>query len=205
MQGEAETPEVVTPLYPALATGYSDYEGWNMTDLSAYDQYEYYGFNARDWLFSYYVGTIQLGAKVVYGGFVWLGQLDSCNFISESGENRGGVLSTAEMEEDATEGVATYNLRYIVNGADAGDFVVFWNTSLYASADNAFAADDVYFLHGVGILSTAGADIGALLVGLLFLQLPECPPLINVILATPLYACVVFLIWFIIKETLPFV
>jgi len=203
-QGQGNDPEIVNPLDTAVIFGFEDYTEWNMTDLSVYGQLQY-EFNLRGWLFSYYAGTIQLGAKIVYGGFVWLGQLDSCEFINSAGINRGPVLSYEEIDEDASDGTVNYNLLYLVNGADAGGFVVYWNTTDYESLYDAFVADDVSFLHGVGIASTAPIDITSLLIGLLLLQLPDCPMLVNLLLATPIYAAVVYLIWFIIKESMPFV
>jgi len=205
--GQGATPDILTPVDPALVAGFEDYESWNMTDLNAYNQYEYYAFNGRDWFFEYYQGTqdIVLGAKIVYAGFLWFGQLDSCEFINSAGINRGGVVTNEEIDLDADNGAVRYDLRYIVNGADAGSFVIYWNSTLYAAVGDAYTADKVYFLHGVGFGTNARMDIGSLLIGLLLLQLPDCPILINLLLATPLYACVVFLIWFIIKETLPFV
>jgi len=207
LQGQGGTPDIVTPVDPALVSGFDDYESWNMTALSAYDQYEYYTFNARDWLFGYYSGTkdITLGAKIVYVGFLWFGQLDSCAFINDAGISRGSILSDEEIDLDADNGVAQYDLRYFVNGADAGGFVVYWNSTLYATVGAAYTADKVYFLHGVGIVATASVDILGLLLSLLLLQLPDCPLLINLLLATPIYASIAYLIWFIIKETLPFV
>jgi hypothetical protein len=206
-EGQGITPDGLTPVDPALISGFDDYEAWNMTDLNAYNQYEYYAFNGRDWFFEYYQGTkdIVLGAKIVYGGFLWFGQLDSCEFISNAGVNRGGVLTDEEIELDASSGSARYDLRYIIDGSDAGGFVIYWNVTAYASVSDAYAADKVNFLHGVGIGSNARMDIGSLLLGLLLLQLPDCPLLINLLLATPLYAAVIYLLWFIIKETLPFV
>ena len=204
LEGQGLDPDNVVPLKTAIIFGFEDYETYNMSVLSAYDQYQY-DFNLRGWVFSYYAGTIQLGAKIVYLGFLWFGQLDSCEFISPDGNNRGAVLSYEEIDTDAENGTVNYNLRYLVNGADAGGFVVYWNSTEYESSFDAFVADDVFFMHGVGIASTAPVDITSLLIGLLLLQLPNCPPLINLLLATPIYAAVVFLIWFIIKESMPFV
>ena len=205
LEGQGLDPDGVTPLDTAIVFGFEDYENWTMTALSATDQYEY-TFNLRDWLFSYwYPGDILFGAKILYAGFLWFGQLDSCEFISPTGINRGYALTYVEIDADAENGIANYNLRYLVNGADAGGFVVYWNTTAYESSYDAFLADDINFLHGVGIASTAPVDITSLLVGLLLLQLPNCPPLVNLLLATPVYTEVVFLIWFIIKESMPFV
>ena len=204
LQGQELNPDLVTPIRPGLITDFSSIEDWNMTDLSAYGQYVY-SLNSRDWVFSYYAGTIQLGAKVLIGGVLWLGQLDSCEFISPTGKNRGNVLSYIEIEEDADNGTVRYELRYIVDGTTAGGFVVYWDTNSYDSLFDALTADDTYFLHGVGIIETSTIDVTALIIGLLLLQLPDVPPLINLLLATPIYASFVFILWFIIKETMPFV
>jgi len=204
LEGQGLDPDRVVPLNTAIIFGFEAYENWTMVSLNAFDQYQY-TFNLRDWSFSHYAGTLQLGAKIKYAGFLWLGQLDSCEFISSAGVNRGAVLGSQEIDEDAENGTANYNLLYLVNGADAGGFVLYWNSTEYENSIDAFYADDVNFMHGVGLASTAPVDITSLLVGLLLLQLPNCPPLINLLLATPIYAAVVFLIWFIIKESMPFV
>jgi len=96
-------------------------------------------------------------------------------------------------------------MTYVTGGTSAGILIVYWNETLYADPEDAWTADALNILHGVGINETARMDIGSLLIGLLLLRLPDCPLLINLLLATPLYAAVVFLIWFVIKESLPFV
>jgi len=204
LQGKEEKPTLVTPIHPSLITDFSVSENWNMTALSAYDQYVYV-LSAREWVFSAYAGTIQLGAKVFIGGGLWLGQLDSCEFVSPTGVNRGGVLTSVEINEDADNGTVRYEMRYIVDGSAAGGFIVYWDTNSYASSGDAMDADDCYFLHGVGIIESSTVDVTALIIGLLLLQLPDVPILINLLLATPIYASFVFILWFIIKETMPFV
>ena len=87
----------------------------------------------------------------------------------------------------------------------AGALVLYWNTTTYATSSDAWDNDDLYMLHGVGIESTATNDIGALIISLLLLRLPEVPPLVNVLLAVPIWACIIYVLWFIIKEMIPFV
>ena len=204
LRGPEQIPTLATPINPSLVTDFEDFEDWNMTDLSAYDQYVY-SLGSRDWVFSHYVGTIQLGAKVLIGGVLWLGQLDSCEFISPTGINRGPVLTATEIDEDADNGTVRYEMRYIVDGSAAGGFVVYWDTNSYTSSADAMLGDDCYFMHGVGITDSSTGDITALIIGLLLFQLPDVPPLINLLLATPIYASFAFILWFIIKETIPFV
>ena len=204
LAGLGDEPDIVTPVDSVLLAGFSASEDWNMTDLTAFSQYGY-NLNARDWVFSYYTGTLQLGAKNYILGFLWFGSLDSCEFINDAGETRGGVLSTAEIDADALNGSVRYELRYLVNGLSAGGFIVYWNSTVHTSVGTAFVADAVYFLHGVGVSDTAVPDVLSLMIGLLTLQLPDCPPLINLLLATFVYGPVIYIIWFIIKESMPFV
>lgn len=197
--GLGESPDVPSPVDSAFVSGFTDSESFNGTVFSNY-QYSY-ALNSRTWVcFAYGDTSLQLGAKILYGGFLWLGGYDMVVF-----GDRGQALTWAEIEENAEEGTASYPMTYVTGGSSAGTLIVYWNTTAYATPALAWAADALNIIHGVGIQDTARMDVGSLLLGLLLLQLPDCPLLINLLLATPLYACVVFLIWFIIKETLPFV
>ena len=212
LQGQAETPDMLIPLDPSVITGFSDTSDYNKSDfyvIIAPDllQYDYIELlNGRDWLCDF-VGTyFSLGAKILYGGFIYLGALDSVKFTSTEGVDRGNQLSFTEIDADAEEGVIRYNLQYYANGASAGGFVVYWNTTTYgSSSSDAWDAGALFIVHGVGLAETARGDAGALLIQLLFLQLPEIPLLLNIILVTPVWSCIVFVLWFIIKETIPFV
>ena len=83
--------------------------------------------------------------------------------------------------------------------------VVYWNPTLYHDIADAWSNDVVYLLHGVGIDSTATNNIAEILVGLLFLSLPNVPVLVNLFLGVPVWACVIFILWFVIKEMIPFI
>ena len=75
----------------------------------------------------------------------------------------------------------------------------------YEDPEDAWDNDVLILLHGLGIEDTATANIGALIISLLLLQLPEVPTLINIFIAVPIWACIVYVIWYIIKEMIPFV
>ena len=96
-------------------------------------------------------------------------------------------------------------MQFTSSGAAAGALVCYWNTTTYATSSLAWASNELYMLHGVGIESTATNDIGALIISLLLLQLPQVPTLVNVFLAVPIWACIVYVLWFIIKEMIPFI
>jgi len=204
LMGLGETPDMVTPISPSLATDFAESEWYVEDNLTAFGQYVY-TLGAFEWVYSYYAGTMQLGAKVLLLGFLWLGQLDSCEFISPDGENRGGVLSITEIESDAPNGTVRYSLFSIGSGNSLGGFVVYWNITLYADPADAWTASELYLLHGLGLTESATTNIGALIVSLLLLQLPDVPLLVNIILVVPIWASIIYVLWYIIKEMIPFV
>ena len=211
LQGQGADPEdVIIPVDPSIVSGFSDTADYQKSDFTAYSGYDSYAYPVllanRDWIIFRFDGLgFNLGAKIKYGGFLWLGTMDSVKFTSTEGIDREDRLTFAEIEEDADDGVIRYNLQYYANGASAGGFVVYWNTTTYANASLAWDNDGLFLVHGVGISDTATADIGSLVISLLLLQLPDVPLLINVLLVTPIWACIIFVLWFIIKEMIPFV
>jgi len=214
-QGPEETPDMITPLDPSIITGFSDsvdYEKANFTINGLLYYYAYPAvFAGREWVMFHAGSEFFLGAKIIYGGILWLGQYEFVKFTSSAGANRGDHLSFAEMNADATDGVIRYELQYVDAGTSAGGFVVYWNSSVYADSEDAWTLgnsalhETLYLLHGVGIQETANTNIGSLLISLLFLQIPEVPLLVNILLVTPLWASIIFVLWYVIKEMIPFV
>ena len=210
LQGEGDTPNELESFNPSLAFGWEDSENWQKDNCSSHGiipDYDYeYTLNTKDWKWYTLAGAsiFSLSQKVYFFG-IWLGETLSCDFISETGINRGHVLDWSYVNIDDSNGTAIYSLSLSGSGQSVGDLVIFWNTSLYADPSDAWDNDVLYFAHGVGFVDTATVDATSLLVGILTLQLPDCPPLVTLIIASPLYACVIYLIWFIIKESLPFV
>ena len=211
LQGQGETPDIFIPVDPSIISGWSDYADYqksDFNDMGAYFDYTYVALAGRDWIVVHFPATtgFQLGAKILYGGFLWLGTMDSVKFTSTEGVDRENVLTFAEIDTDADEGVIKYNLHYYANGASAGGFVVYWNTTTYGnSSSDAWDANGLFLVHGVGFADTATSDIGSLVISLLLLQLPDVPLLVNILLVTPIWACIIFVLWFIIKEMIPFV
>jgi len=141
-----------------------------------------------------------------YFGVLYIGHIDSCKFVSAEGVDRGATLSFDEIDTDADNGTHRYNLQYLAApDISAGKWIVFWNTTAYDNSSHAWDNDELYLLHGMGIEETATRDILGIVIALLFFSLPEVPLLVNVLIATPMWACIIFLLWFIIKETMPFV
>lgn len=198
LQGAGETANDLTNFDPTLITGFDDYENWTKAEFSSF-QYAY-TLNSRQWVCFSTGGNLALGAKVIYAGFLWLGQYDFVSF----GE-RGTTLTFDHIEADAEEGQATYPLTYVTNGNSAGTFIAYWNETEYADPEDAWDNEELYLVHGVGFGAGATNNIGALVIGLLFFSLPEVPTLINIFISTPLWACIIYVTWFLIKEMIPFV
>ena len=203
LQGTGASPDMVIPVDPSLITGFSDTENWTRA-VYTLGFYDYNDLGGRDWTTAHDDTNLGILAKVKILGFLWLGAYDVCKFISSEGVDRGTELSLTEMDTDDTDGAHRYNLKFTSNGDSAGKLVVYWNVTEYPAISDAWLAGDLHLLHGMGIEDTATANIGALIVGLLTLQLPDVPVLINMFLAVPIWACIVFVLWFVIKEMIPF-
>jgi hypothetical protein len=202
LSGTGSTIDTVVPIDPNLVAGFSDSK--NYTDAAfIFGVYEYV-LNYETWVAVTDGVSYGLAKKIFFFGF-WLGHLDTCKFVSLDGVDRGTTLELTEITTDAEEGAVRYSLFFTSTGDDAGAFLAYWNITTYSTATAANAADKLYLLHGMGISGTATNNIGALLVGLLTLSLPEVPPLINLFLAVPIWACIVYVLWYVIKEMIPFV
>ena len=206
LQGTGASPDMVVPVDPSLITGFSEIENYTKDAYTA-GVYEYpTPLGGRDWIAGHNeVVELFLFAKIKILGFLWLGAVDQCKFISSEGVDRGETLTLTEMDTDDTDGSHRYDLKYVDSGDSAGKLVVYWNVTLYPAILDAWNAGDLHLLHGMGIEDTATNNIGALIVSLLLLQLPGVPVLVNMFLAVPIWACIIFVLWFIIKEMIPFV
>ena len=205
-QGQGATVETVTPVNPNLLSDFAETEEFDKTDFSGapilgftYDLPDVAGttFECR-----FYASTFSLGAHALFFG-LWLGAQNWINFISDNGTNHGLSVTFSDLENDADNGTVRYTLRYDDSGLSAGGFLFWWNTTTYSDPSDAWDNDDLLLLHGVGL--TANTDIASLLLSLMFLQLPDVPFLVNVLLITPIWGSIIFVLWFIIKSMIPFI
>lgn len=204
--GSGETPDTITPIDPSLISGFDDYENWSAISYvgSPVAEYAYDDLGGYDWIAQYAVsGYFYIGSKSTFLG-IWFGLLDYVRFKSPDGIDKGTSLSFAEIDADASDGSVRYLMHYDEFGTSAGTFVIYWNSTLYTDSEDAFDNDELYFIHGMGFAEGATNNIGLLLISLLLLQLPDVPILLNLLLATPIWACIVFVLWYVIKEMIPF-
>ena len=206
IQGAGATTEILVPVDPSLISDWTDYEDFNKTNMTLFGSFYsiyYDALGGFDWSAGFLVTTetFTVGAKIYWGPF-WLGALDYVQFISTEGTNYDTWLTLSDIENDGVDGAAKYNLIFSESGNDAGDFIFYWNSTTYSSPSDAWDNSDLVLVHGVGF--APNTDIVSLLVGILFLQLPDVPVQINLLLAVFPWASVVYIIWFIVKESLPF-
>lgn len=204
LQGAESEASNILPVDPSIVTDFADGENYTKSAFLGSPLLYEYSLGGKDWRCNYFVTLFSLASKV-YFWFLWLGQTDSVNFVSDNGTDRGPVLSLIEIDSDDVDGVAKYTITNIVSGDSAGSFIVYWNTTAYADPEDAWDNNVLYLIHGIGFTTTATNDIGSLLVGLLFLQLPDVPVIINVLLVTPIWASIIYVLWYVIKEMIPFV
>jgi hypothetical protein len=190
---------VISPVNPSIIAGWTDSESYTAANLTALE-YEY-NLNDEDWIFSAKLpNAITLSSKVVWLIFV-IGY-DACTYTSGT-VKRGTILTFDDIETDMEDGLVTYSMIR-ESGNAAGDLVIYYNTTDYESVADAWAAEELYFVHGVGISNTATNNVGALLISLLLFQLPDVPFLVNALIAVPIWAVVVYVLWYVIKEMIPF-
>jgi len=202
LRGQGETPDMITPVDPNTVAGFSASEEFMKGNFTEYGTYDYV-LNTKNWYCTNIGSGFALGAKILLFGFLWLGGLESVKFVSDS-DDRGETLTFTEIDTDAEDGFASYSMLFVDNGNAAGTFIIYWDITAYDDSYSAWFADALYCIHGVGLESSAVIDIGSLLLALLTLQLPNVPLLINILIVVPIWAGIVFILWYIIKEMIPF-
>ena len=212
LQGSGDTPDDITPIDPKILAGFDEKTNWTSAAYSGSPPVYYYAYSlgtpgaGNDWLSGTDNQTyITTAIKVYFLGLFWLGVVDPCRFESPEGIDRGTQLDFTEIDADAVNGSVTYSLTFRDSGESGGSFIFWWDTDLHTLFNDSWDAGLGQVYHGVGFGTTATNNALELIVGLLFFRLPEVPVLINAFIAVPLWACIVYLIWYLIKEVIPFV
>ena len=207
LQGQGETGDIVTPVNPNLLSDFADSKEFDKTDFGGIVVISFtyeLPVGGTTWECLSTTNYFYLGAHTLFVG-LWLGGYSWCEFISDNGTNYGTTVTFSDIDNDIKEGAVRYTLQFEDTGQSAGGFVFYYNTTTYTDSSDAWDNNKLYLLHGIGIDASATANIGSLIISLLLLQLPDVPLLINVLLVTPIWACIIFVLWFIIKEMIPFV
>ena len=208
LQGTGANAEILVPVDPELVSDFTDSETFTESEfIGVTGKYYVYDGEAPDSQFphtfecAFVTDTFYVGKHVLFFG-LWLGAYDWCNFIDENGTAYDSV-SFDDIDAGSDDGSIRFNLIFSGSGQDAGGFVFYYNTTTYTDSEDAWDNDELYLIHGYGF--TSNTDIVSLLVGILFLQLPDVPTGLNLLIATPPWASIVYIIWFIVKESIPFV
>lgn len=195
------TTDVISPeltgTNPQSLSGFTEYVQYDSTNYSGGSLA--YTLGSLDWVstpFSYY----RVGVKR-YVWLLWV-STDYAVFTAADGGTRGDELTLAEVDADAENGTVRYTATH---GQGASAVVFSWNTTAYPTAANAWGNDSLAIVHGTGFNPDLTGNVLSLLFGLLTLSLPDVPFLLQVLLSTPLYASILYLMWFLVKEVLPFV
>jgi len=206
LQGQGATPNILIPVTPNLLTDFTEAKQFSKVDFTLaipYFGYYYYDLPTGATTFSCDIiaDSFRVGAHTLFVG-VWLGGISWTNFISENGTNYGTSISFSDLENDAEDGAVRYTLQYEDSGNSAGGFVFYWNTTTYPDPVDAWDNDELELVHGVGI--SADVNVANLLLALLFLQLPDVPMLVNILLIGPVWASIIYVLWYIVTTMIPF-
>jgi hypothetical protein len=212
LQGEGLEGEDVTPIDPRILSGFDEKTNWTSAAYSGSPPLYVYDYSlgaagaGNDWRsHTDNETTILTAIKVYFLGLFWLGALDPAEFEAPDGTDRGTSLDFTEIDADAENGTVTYSMTFRDSGENAGSFIVWWDDDVHALFNDSWDAGVGHVYHGVGLETTASNNALELIIGLLFLSLPDVPVLVNTLLAVPVWAAIIFVIWFLIKEVIPFV
>lgn len=207
-QGQGKTGEpVITPIDPSILTDFAESTPFDTTDFTPWLTLEIYEYTlplvgGLEWICGTDGTAFDLNAKLYFLGIVWLGQLDPMRFITLNGTDSSYSITFDEIDAEAVDGTARFDVISGITGDTAGQYIVYWNTTTYTDSEDAWDNDALYFLHGVGF--SAEIDVVNLLLRLLFLQLPDVPLLVNLLIIIPVWASILYILWFLIVSMIPF-
>jgi len=210
LQGQGGSGTVPTPVDPALVADFSASTNYTESDFTTATlaDYYYYDLGGYTWEAQYTLtGHFQFNQHLLWYG-IWLGAVDWCTLTSlnDSVEYTKFELTLTDIEADSLNGTASYDARLEDSGNSAGRYIFWYNDTTYDNTTEAWDNDALTIIHGLGIDETSGGEnMMLLLLQVLFLQVPDIPTTLNALIVAPTWACIVYLIWFIIKESMPFV
>lgn len=119
-------------------------------------------------------------------------------WINENGTERGDLLTTSEIDLDSDNGTAKYTVECSHFQMKAW---VGYDPTLYNSSKNAWDAHNMSVLFAIDF-DERGSTLNAwnLLALLLFFQLPNVNPIINMLIAIPVWVCFAVLTFIVIIE-----
>lgn len=202
LQGTGSAVETVIPVNPNLLTDFSASESFQKNDFVSNVYWYAAPLGGNEFYCGFVIDSFVVGAKSLFYG-LWFGALKAVDFKYDNGSTDEGGLSFTDIENNAVDGAVRFTLVFEADGNPAGSFLFYWNTTTYSDPEAAWNGNGLYLLHGVGM--TANTDIASLLISLLFLQLPNVPALVNLFLAVPIWACIIYVLWFIITSMIPFI
>jgi len=162
----------------------------------------------HNWIMNADYGDEFIGlGKKNYWWFLWVGT-EKLIFRSSRGINRGQFLNRQELDADYDN--TTSYCEYVCEGEDnpslSTTMYFGYNTSLYDTPSEAWENEELYVLQGLGFDQVSTSRNAWNLVGMiLFFQMPDVHPIINAIIAIPLWVSIVYLTYVLILKAIPFV
>jgi len=114
-------------------------------------------------------------------------------WMSAEGIDRETYLDITEIDEDWDTEIDASEYTVSCSHFTMKSWISY-NTTLYNSTLYAWDNDDLHILFAIDFEELGSRwDIFSLITGVLFLQLPDVHPLLNMFIAIPLWICIVWL------------
>lgn len=166
-----------------------------------------WSFGGYDWVMENYNPYYIVVGKKEYWWIFWIGTT-WFEFRNKQGINRGDELAPEELDADfdADSGSVKYSCSSPAWQTIHFDIHFGFNTTKYNLPSDALDKNELYFLQGMGIESISTTISAWNLIGmLLFFQMPNIHPIINGLIAIPIWVCIGYLIYVLILKAIPFV
>ncbi len=190
-------PPTLSPIDPQLISGFDGFVMMNSTNFTAGGVD--YGFGGHLWTAIAADSTFTLFYRQVIFFVIPVYTVNDMSFETFA---RGTSLTWITILEDSDNGTARYSA--VCPFATSG-LVFVWNVTDYVYPWEAWGNGSLTVVHGIGADAYAPQNALSLVLAMLTFSVPEIPVILQVLLNTPIYAMVAYLVWFLIKEVIPFV
>lgn len=133
---------------------------------------------------------------------------DMLTWMSEDGKDRGEVLTDTSLDADYNSEAGGNKYKCVIETDPKIYCNIYFNfnTTLYDSPSEAKDVGALYYLQTIGVEVQASTMNAWNVVGMLvFFQMPDIHPAINLMIAIPLFISIAYLIYVLVIKLIPFI
>jgi len=133
---------------------------------------------------------------------------DEMTWQSEKGANRGEVLTDTYLDADFNNDTGGNKYKCFIQSDPKIYCNIYFtfNVTKYSTPSEAKDLGELYYLQTIGVEVQASTMNAWNIIGMLvFFQMPEIHPVLNALIAIPLWICIGYLIYVLVIKLIPFI